>query len=135
MHRLLQGDVGSGKRLVVYHCLSLAIEGGYQVVMLVPTEILAKQQYDKISAQVNPLNAQEEIVRVGLLVGGIPKKEKEEVIRGIQEGKINFIVGTHALLEEKVLFRRVGLVIIDEQHKFGVAQRALLPQKGVNPIS
>jgi ATP-dependent DNA helicase RecG len=133
MHRLLQGDVGSGKTVVATIASLLAIEGGYQVVMLVPTEILAKQQYEKISAQVNTLNTQEKVVRLGLLVSGIPKKEKDEVLRGIQEGKINFIVGTHALLEEKVIFHRVGLVIIDEQHKFGVAQRALLPQKGVNP--
>ena len=123
MQRLLQGDVGSGKTVVAVIAALFAIQGGYQVAFMVPTEILAKQHYEKIKSQ----------VKSGLLTSGANKKEKEKIYQGIREGRINLIIGTHALLEESVEFKNLGLVIIDEQHKFGVGQRALLPKKGPNP--
>ena len=126
MHRLLQGDVGSGKTVVATAAAMMAIQGGYQAAVMVPTEILAKQHYEKISAQVSG-------VRVGLLTSGLSKKDHEKAIREIGGGTIDLVIGTHALLEEDVRFSKLGLVVIDEQHRFGVGQRALLPRKGHNP--
>ena len=131
MQRLLQGDVGSGKTVVATTTALFAIEGGYQATLMAPTEILAKQHYEKISSQLSKLANKK--IATTLLVSGLTKKEKENNYLQIKEGKIDFIVGTHALLEENVEFKKLGLVIIDEQHKFGVGQRALLPKKGVNP--
>jgi ATP-dependent DNA helicase RecG len=126
MQRLLQGDVGSGKTVVANISAMIAIQGGYQVAFMVPTEILAQQHFNKISSQGNN-------VRMALLTSGADKKEKEKIYKSLKEGKIDLIIGTHALLEEKVKFNKLGLVIIDEQHKFGVGQRALLPSKGASP--
>lgn len=126
MHRLLQGDVGSGKTVVATAAAMMAIQGGYQAAFMVPTEILAKQHFEKINAQASG-------VRVGLLTSGLSKKEHENVIEEIRSGTIDLVIGTHALLEEDVRFGKLGLVVIDEQHRFGVGQRALLPRKGHNP--
>ena len=135
MQRLLQGDVGSGKTVVATIAALIAIQGGYQAAFMVPTEILAKQHYDKIKSQVPACRqgSYKSQVKIGLLVGGLPVNEKERVYREISEGEIDLIIGTHALLEESLKFKNLGLVVIDEQHKFGVGQRALLPQKAAHP--
>jgi len=147
MQRLLQGDVGSGKTIVATIASIIAITGGYQVAFMVPTEILAKQHYINIKNQISYLSLpvrqaggrqakikyEEKEINVCLLTSSSPKKEKEKIYQEIREGKTNLILGTHALLEEGVQFKNLGLVVIDEQHKFGVGQRALLPQKGYNP--
>jgi len=133
MQRLLQGDVGSGKTVVATIASLTAIQGGYQVAFMVPTEILARQHYEKIKSQVACLRSQAKEIKIELLTSSIDKKEKEKIHREIKEGKIGLIIGTHALLEEKVEFKNLGFVVIDEQHKFGVGQRALLPKKGFNP--
>jgi len=132
MQRLLQGDVGSGKTVVATIASIIAIQGGYQVAFMVPTEILARQHYGKISCQLSVVSCQKKI-KVGLLTSSANKKEKEKIYQEIKEGEIDLVIGTHALLEEDVEFKNLGLVVIDEQHKFGVGQRALLPKKGFNP--
>jgi len=133
MQRLLQGDVGSGKTVIAILASLAAIQGGYQAALMVPTEILAKQHFEKISFQLSVFSRQQKEIRVGLLTSGLAKREKEKIYQEINEGKVQLIIGTHALLEEEVKFKNLGLVVIDEQHKFGVGQRALLPQKGGNP--
>jgi ATP-dependent DNA helicase RecG len=133
MQRLLQGDVGSGKTIVATIASIIAVGGGYQAAFMVPTEILAKQHYDKVSCQLSVVSCQLEEIKIGLLTSSLNKKEKEKIYQEIKEGKIDLVIGTHALLEEGVQFKNLGLVVIDEQHKFGVGQRALLPQKGYNP--
>jgi len=126
MQRLLQGDVGSGKTVVATIASVIAMQSGYQVAFMVPTEILAKQHYEKISCQLKA-------IKIELLTSSLNKNEKEKIYQEIKEGKIDLVIGTHALLEEEVKFKNLGLVVIDEQHKFGVGQRALLPKKGGNP--
>jgi len=137
MQRLLQGDVGSGKTVVATLAAIFAIQGDYQVAFMVPTEILARQHYERISSQVGFACQQAEAVgrqiKITLLVSSLERKEKERVYQEVRSGEIDLVIGTHALLEEKVRFKHLGLVIIDEQHKFGVGQRALLPQKGITP--
>jgi ATP-dependent DNA helicase RecG len=128
MNRLLQGDVGSGKTIVALFAMLLAIENGYQAVMLVPTEILAKQHFQTIT---NLLADQPEIV-ISLLLGG-KRKGSKEILKDIAAGVSRIIIGTHALLEQKVVFQRAGLVVIDEQQRFGVQQRAVLPARIGNP--
>ena len=125
MQRLLQGDVGSGKTVVAIAAGLMAIQGGYQAAFMAPTEILARQHYEKIK--------NEKQLNIKLLTSSLDKQEKEKIYRGIKEGKIDLVIGTHALLEEGVQFKKLGLVIIDEQHKFGVSQRAVLSTKGVSP--
>jgi len=129
MQRLLQGDVGSGKTIVAIIASIIAMQGGYQVAFMVPTEVLAKQHYEKISYQLSAFSSQQKI-KIGILTSSLGKKEKDNILKDIEEGKIDLIIGTHALLQESVKFKRLGFVVIDEQHKFGVGQRALLPQKG-----
>ncbi|MBM3244939.1 MAG: ATP-dependent DNA helicase RecG [Candidatus Omnitrophica bacterium] len=126
MQRLLQGDVGSGKTVVSVICAFFAIDGGYQAVFMAPTEILARQHYEKISSQ-------QKLIKTALITGSVSKKEKDVFLKKIKEGKVSLVIGTHALLEEGLVFKNLGLVVIDEQHKFGVGQRALLPKKGPNP--
>ena len=133
MQRLLQGDVGSGKTAVATIACLIAIEGGYQAAFMAPTEILAKQHYEKISLQLCAFNSQQKQIKIGLLTSSIDKKSKNKIIREIKEGDIDLIIGTHALLQGDVEFNNLGLVVIDEQHKFGVGQRALLPKKSINP--
>ena len=130
MQRLLQGDVGSGKTVVATLAAVIAIQGGYQVALMVPTEILAKQHYDKIKSQIPNPKSQ---IKIELLTSSINAKEKIRVLKDIKVGKVELVIGTHALLEEDVKFKNLGLVVIDEQHKFGVGQRALLPKKGISP--
>lgn len=129
MQRLLQGDVGSGKTVVATACCLVAVDGGYQAAFMVPTEILAKQHFEKISAQVLKINSAKKKIQVGLLSAGLKKAQKDLIYKQIQSGQIDIIIGTHALLEEDVKFNNLGISIIDEQHKFGVGQRALLTKK------
>ncbi|MFH0827257.1 MAG: ATP-dependent DNA helicase RecG [Candidatus Omnitrophota bacterium] len=133
MQRLLQGDVGSGKTVVATVASLMAIQGAYQVAFMVPTEVLANQHYHKISSQFAEQNSKLKKIKVGLMTRCSNKKEKQKVQEAIKSGAIDLIIGTHALLEENVQFKNLGLVVIDEQHKFGVGQRALLPRKGTNP--
>ena len=133
MQRLLQGDVGSGKTVVATIASIMAIQGGYQVALMVPTEILARQHYKSIKTQVSGFRFQGKQLSIGLLTGSASEGEKKNLCQEAKVGKIDLLIGTHALLEENVNFSNLGLVVIDEQHKFGVGQRALLPKKGVNP--
>ena len=123
MNRLLQGDVGSGKTLVALLCCLLAVDNGFQTCIMAPTEILANQHYETLRHFLAPLGNS---VNVGLLTGSTTKKQREPLHEGLRNGEINILVGTHALLEDEVQWRNLGLVIIDEQHRFGVAQRAKL---------
>jgi ATP-dependent DNA helicase RecG len=133
MQRLLQGDVGSGKTVVATIAAMLAIQGGYQVAFMVPTEILARQHFQSVMRHASCVMRQKKEIKIGLLTSGLANKEKQKIYQEIRDGKIDLIIGTHALLETGVEFKNLGLVVIDEQHKFGVGQRALLPRKGLNP--
>ena len=133
MQRLLEGDVGSGKTVVAAIAVLIAIQGGYQAAILVPTEILAKQHYEKIGYWLSNMGDEKRRIRLGLLTSSLDKKTKGKLYQDIKDGTANLVIGTHALLEKTVEFKNLGLVVIDEQHKFGVGQRALLPQKGKNP--
>ncbi|MGE0267588.1 MAG: ATP-dependent DNA helicase RecG [Candidatus Omnitrophota bacterium] len=131
MLRLLQGDVGSGKTIVaLFGCLS-AVENGYQSALMAPTEILARQHYENIThfLKDGPFKG----ARTALLVSGLSKKEREQILTDITAGRIDFVIGTHALITDDVIFKNLSFVVIDEQHKFGVRQRALLTEKGNNP--
>ncbi len=128
MHRLLQGDVGSGKTVVAFLALLVAVADGYQGAIMVPTEILAEQHYKKFNEWVNRM--QEELrIKASLLIGKQRVKERRAVLEGLKNGNINIVVGTHALIQEKVEFKRLGLIVIDEQHRFGVKQREELARK------
>jgi len=128
MHRLVQGDVGSGKTIVALLAMLVAVENGYQAVLMAPTEVLAKQHHQSISKMLEGLP-----IEVSLLVGKQPKKQREEILRELREGMTHIIIGTHALLEESVEFDKLGIVVADEQHKFGVEQRKTLVAK--NPTA
>jgi len=128
MNRLLQGDVGSGKTIVALMAGLVAIEGGYQVAIMAPTEILAQQHFLNIRPLVEALG-----LRTALLTSSLKKSQKVTLSRGIETGEIHIAIGTHALIQEDVNFHKLGLAIIDEQHKFGVIQRATLKKKGLNP--
>ncbi len=133
MQRLLQGDVGCGKTVVATAACIIAVQGGYQAAFMVPSEILAKQHFEKIKNQILNIKNKEKDVKIGLLTSGANKREKEKVYQDIKNGGVDLVIGTHALLEGGVEFKNLGLAVIDEQHKFGVGQRALLPKKGFNP--
>ncbi len=126
MQRLLQGDVGSGKTVVAALAAAQAIDSGFQAVLMAPTEILADQHFRKIAAWMEPLG-----VKVAWLTGSLKKKEKAEAQARIESGDAQLVIGTHALIQEGVQFARLGLVIVDEQHRFGVAQRLTLRNKGM----
>jgi ATP-dependent DNA helicase RecG len=128
MNRLLEGDVGSGKTVVALYALLLSAENGYQAALMAPTEILANQHFITISELLMPFG-----ISVRLLVNGIPPDKKAEIKREIENGEADIVIGTHALIWEGIAFKKLGLVIVDEQHKFGVTQRHLLRQKGTNP--
>jgi len=128
MNRLLQGDVGSGKTIVAAITAIIAITNGYQAVLMAPTEILADQHYKTLKKLFKILN-----IRPTPLIGGQKKAHRAEILNSIESGETQLIVGTHALFEEKVKFKNLGLVIIDEQHRFGVLQRLKLINKGVRP--
>lgn len=128
MNRLLQGDVGSGKTLVALMSMLIAIDNGYQACMMAPTEILAEQHLQTIKEFLKGMN-----LRIELLTGIVKGKKRKEVLDGLLDGSINIIVGTHAIIEDKVQFHHLGMTVVDEQHRFGVEQRAKLWSKSENP--
>lgn len=128
MNRLIQGDVGSGKTIIAVLALFKAVKCGYQGALMVPTEILAEQHYNSIKHMFSEFN-----VSVALLSGSQPKKQKQVIFEDLRNGNIDVIIGTHALIEDTVEFHNLGLVITDEQHRFGVMQRTILTEKGNNP--
>lgn len=128
MNRLLQGDVGSGKTMVALMSMLLAIDNGFQACIMAPTEILAEQHFANISRYLNSIG-----LNVELLTGSVKGKRREAILNGLVGGNVNILVATHAVLEDTVMFARLGLVVIDEQHRFGVAQRAKLWSKNSNP--
>lgn len=128
MYRMLQGDVGSGKTVVALLALLVAVENGYQGALMAPTEILAEQHYRKFVEWMTPLG-----LKVGLFVGKSTAKERRELRQGLLNGQIHIAVGTHALIQDDVEFLKLGLVVVDEQHRFGVRQRTMLKAKGDNP--
>ncbi|MBR1472826.1 MAG: ATP-dependent DNA helicase RecG [Paludibacteraceae bacterium] len=130
MNRLLQGDVGSGKTLVALLCCLLAVDNGYQTCIMAPTEILANQHYETLKAFLAPLG---DAVHIALLTGSTTAKQRVPIHNGLLNGTINILIGTHALIEDTVQWQNLGLVIIDEQHRFGVAQRAKLWSKNDIP--
>jgi ATP-dependent DNA helicase RecG len=135
MNRLLQGDVGSGKTIVALIAMLIAIDNGYQAALMVPTEILADQHAKNISKMMKRLFDlhKEREIKIALLIGGQKKSVREQQLESIELREADIIVGTHALFEEKVAFNNLGLVVIDEQHRFGVAQRGRLLAKGKTP--
>ncbi len=128
MNRLLEGDVGSGKTVVAAHALLLAAENGFQAVLMAPTEVLASQHFITLSELLMPLG-----INIVLLIGALDAKTKQRIYSEIKEGAINIVVGTHAIIQEALEFKKLGLAVIDEQHKFGVEQRAALRNKGDSP--
>ena len=128
MNRLLEGDVGSGKTVAAAHALTIAVQNGFQAVLMAPTEVLARQHFITLSELLMPLG-----INVVLLIGGMDTNTGEGVYSEIKNGKADIIVGTHAIIQDAVEFKNLGLAVIDEQHKFGVAQRAILRKKGLNP--
>ncbi|MCI7466268.1 MAG: DEAD/DEAH box helicase, partial [Bacteroidales bacterium] len=119
MNRLLQGDVGSGKTLVALLSMLIALDNGYQATLIAPTEILAMQHFQSINRFIGDMN-----INVSLLTGNIKGKSRKHLLTSLADGSINILIGTHAILEENVIFNNLGLVVIDEQHRFGVEQRA-----------
>lgn len=130
MSRLIQGDVGSGKTIIAVLALMNTAYAGYQAAMMVPTEVLAKQQYDSITKMFNNMGVE---LNVSLLVGSMTAAAKRKVYEDIENGSSNIVIGTHAVIQEKVIFKNLALVITDEQHRFGVNQRRDLSDKGNNP--
>jgi ATP-dependent DNA helicase RecG len=125
MNRLLQGDVGSGKTVVALAAAWRAISSGHQAAIMAPTEILAEQHYQTINRFASPLG-----IRHGLLTSSIKGQGRDELLNGLKDGSLNLIVGTHALIQEGVAFKKLGFVVVDEQHRFGVLQRAAIREKG-----
>lgn len=128
MNRLLQGDVGSGKTIVAVMSMLLALDNGYQACLVAPTEILAQQHYQSVRELLDPMG-----IQVALLTGSVKARERKPIHAGLESGDLPFLVGTHAVLEESVRFSNLGLAIIDEQHRFGVAQRARMWKKNETP--
>ena len=128
MNRLVQGDVGSGKTVVALLALANCVLNGYQGALMAPTEILAGQHYISLTESLKDFG-----INVGLLIGSLTKKQKDTVLEQIRNNEIDILIGTHALIEDKVEFNNIGLVITDEQHRFGVMQRSKLSLKGANP--
>ncbi len=128
MNRLLQGDVGSGKTMVAFMSMLLAVDNGYQACIMAPTEILARQHYASMTRFAQGLN-----VRIAILTGASKAKERREALEGIASGEVDILIGTHALIEDRVKFSNLAYVVIDEQHRFGVEQRAKLWTKNLQP--
>jgi ATP-dependent DNA helicase RecG len=128
MHRLIQGDVGSGKTLVALMAALIAVENDYQVAVMAPTEILAEQHWHTMHNWCSKMG-----IRVALVTAGLKGKTKKETLEQIAAGEVNIVIGTHAVIQEKIAFKRLGLGVIDEQHRFGVLQRGILKKKGDNP--
>jgi ATP-dependent DNA helicase RecG len=135
MNRLLQGDVGSGKTIVALIAMLIAVDNGYQAALMAPTEILADQHAKNISAMMNKLLSvhKGKEIKVSLLLGGQKKSVRNQKLSDIELQEADIIIGTHAIFEEQVKFNNLGLIVIDEQHRFGVKQRALLQSKGKTP--
>lgn len=134
MNRLLQGDVGSGKTIVALISMLIAADNEFQSVIMAPTEILADQHYKNICKLISKMNdAAKSKIGIGVLIGGQKKAERENILENISSGALKIVVGTHALFEENVQFKKLGLIIVDEQHRFGVVQRARLMNKGITP--
>ena len=136
MHRLLQGDVGSGKTLVAVHALLTAVQGGYQGALMAPTEVLAEQHHAGVTAMLGDLSVPdsstlmgERPLRVELLTNRVAAGDRRKILADLVTGKVDIIIGTHALIQEKVEYAALGVVVIDEQHRFGVEQRAALREK------
>ena len=128
MNRLVQGDVGSGKTVVAAASMYKAVKSGFQAVMMAPTELLARQHYEGLKSEFFQYG-----IRVGFLTGSIAPKEKKEILEQIETGNLDILIGTHAVIQPGVKFAGLGLVITDEQHRFGVNQRAVLSKKGQKP--
>lgn len=128
MNRLLQGDVGSGKTVVAAAALFAVVRSGAQGALMVPTEIVAEQHTESLHQLLTPFG-----IKVEMLTGGMKERQRRSVLAALQSGEIDIIIGTHALIQEGVHFHRLGLVVIDEQHRFGVNQRSILRRKGINP--
>ncbi len=128
MNRLIQGDVGSGKTIVAVVAMLNAVSSGYQTAMMAPTEILAMQHYKTITSYTNELG-----LKVEFLSGSTKQNKRKEILENLKSGLINILIGTHAIIEKDVIFKNIGVVVTDEQHRFGVRQRALLSSKGLNP--
>ncbi len=128
MERLIQGDVGSGKTVIAAWALLKAVEGGYQGILMAPTEILAAQHYETLKTWFEPLG-----IKTVLLTGSKSSRQKERIYEELEKNRVDVIIGTQALIQEKVKYADVGVIIIDEQHRFGVKQRGLLEEKGINP--
>ncbi|MCK5595762.1 ATP-dependent DNA helicase RecG, partial [bacterium] len=128
MNRLIQGEVGSGKTVVAIAALLTSVENGYQGAIMAPTEILAEQHYIYMAEALAPIG-----IKIDLLIGSTGQKSRTEIIENIRSGVTDIIIGTHTLVQEKIKFKRLGLVVIDEQHRFGVLQRNMLRKKGLNP--
>lgn len=128
MSRLIQGDVGSGKTIIAACSMFRAVKGGFQAALMAPTEILATQHFESLSALFRKFD-----IRCELLVGSLSLKAKEHIVNDLWEGKIDILIGTHALIQDTVEFNNLGFVVTDEQHRFGVKQRAIINQKGNNP--
>ena len=128
LNRLLQGDVGSGKTLVALMSMLMAVDNNFQTCMMVPTEILAQQHFKNISKELKEMD-----IKISILTGSSKAKERKELHQQLENGEIDILIGTHALLEDKVVFKNLAFVVIDEQHRFGVAQRAKLWKKNTTP--
>ena len=128
MNRLLQGDVGSGKTIVALIAAYKCVKSGYQAAIMAPTAILATQHLESFTEILNEFG-----IRTELLISGITKKKKEDILQRLENGEIDILIGTHAILEENVVFKNLGLVVTDEQHRFGVRQRSIIAKKGENP--
>ncbi len=128
LNRLVQGDVGSGKTMVALCAVLMAINSGYQAAMMAPTEILAIQHYEEMNKYLSMFG-----YKTALITGSTPKKEKQELLSALKEGNIDFLIGTHAIIEENVEFKNLAMCVVDEQHRFGVNQRGKLYGKGENP--
>jgi ATP-dependent DNA helicase RecG len=124
MNRLLQGDVGSGKTIVALMVMLIAADNGFQSCLMAPTEILAKQHFQSIKSLIGKLD-----ISIGLLTGSSKKAERTQLAEQLESGSLNILIGTHAVIEVKVQFKNLGLSVVDEQHRFGVAQRAKLWRK------
>lgn len=128
MNRLLQGDVGSGKTMVAFMSMLMAIDNGFQACLMAPTEILSQQHYESIASMAAPLG-----INVQLLTGSKKTKDRKAILKHLADGNIHILVGTHALIEDAVIFKNLGIAVIDEQHRFGVGQRAKLWKKNTTP--
>ena len=128
MNRLLQGDVGSGKTIVAILVAAAAVANGVQVAVMAPTEILAHQHFESFKKQLNKVH-----ISCALLVGKQKATERKQILEAVKNGKINVVIGTHALIQDEVEFKNLGFVVVDEQHRFGVVQRGILLQKGPHP--